>query len=104
MTLIENLPYVEGVLTVPGRPPLSGRFVIDTGSSLALLVAPDVAARENLAAAFPLMHLATPPGAQGMISFINVIALTAPPSSTIPQPSRPSRFLRDVDLASFHHS
>lgn len=53
MTLIHNHPYVEGVLTVPGREPLSGRFVIDTGSGAALIVAPDVAAREKLTAAFP---------------------------------------------------
>jgi hypothetical protein len=53
ITLIENLPYVEGTLIVRGRPPLSGRFVIDTGSALALLVAPDVVERESLATAFP---------------------------------------------------
>ena len=53
MTLEENHPYVEGVLTVPGRAPLRGRFVIDTGSSQALFIAPDVARRESLASAFP---------------------------------------------------
>jgi len=53
MTLEENHPYVEGVLRVPGRPPLRGRFVIDTGSSAGLILAPDVAARMSLAHAFP---------------------------------------------------
>ena len=31
MTLENNHPYVGGTLMVPGRPPLEGRFVIDTG-------------------------------------------------------------------------
>jgi len=53
LTLDRNLPYVEAVLTVPGRRPLRGRFVIDTGSSQALLVAPDVTRRESLGTAFP---------------------------------------------------
>jgi hypothetical protein len=53
MTFEENHPYVEGTLRVPGRAPLRGRFVIDTGSSAGLLLAPDLAARENLAQAFP---------------------------------------------------
>lgn len=53
MTLTENHPYVEAALTLPGRAPLKGRFVIDTGSSMALLVAPEVAARESVTAALP---------------------------------------------------
>jgi hypothetical protein len=53
MTLTENHPYVEGVLSVPGRAPLRGRFVIDSGSGGALLIAPDVSRRESLATAFP---------------------------------------------------
>ena len=53
MTLEENHPYVEGTLEIAGRPPLRGRFVIDTGSGAALIVAPDVAARDSLARAFP---------------------------------------------------
>jgi len=53
MTLEENHPYVEGTLEVAGRAPLRGRFVIDTGSAAALLIAPEVAARESLASAFP---------------------------------------------------
>jgi membrane-associated protease RseP (regulator of RpoE activity) len=53
MTLAENHPYVDGELALPGRPPIKGRFVIDTGSSMALLVAPEVAARESVTAALP---------------------------------------------------
>lgn len=53
MTLEDNHPYVIGVLTLPRRAPLRGRFVIDTGSSASLIVAPDVAARDSLAHAFP---------------------------------------------------
>jgi hypothetical protein len=53
MKLLQNLPYVEGVLEVPGRPPIRGPFLIDTGSAASLLVGADVAERESLAAAFP---------------------------------------------------
>lgn len=53
MTLEENHPYVEGTLTLPGRAPLRGRFVIDTGSNAGLILAPEVAARDSLLRAFP---------------------------------------------------
>ena len=53
MTLIENHPYVEAEVGIPGRAPLRGRFLIDSGSSGALLIAPEVTARENLLTAFP---------------------------------------------------
>ena len=53
MTLIENHPYVEGTITLPGRAPLAGRFVIDTGSSAALILSPATVERERVAAAFP---------------------------------------------------
>jgi predicted aspartyl protease len=53
MTLVHNHPYVEATLTLPGRAPLTGRFVIDTGSTMALAVTPEVAARESVLAAFP---------------------------------------------------
>src|SRR5262249_17895521 len=53
MMLIDNLPYVEATLTLPGRAPLKGRFVIDTGSTMALGVAPEVASRESMVTAFP---------------------------------------------------
>jgi hypothetical protein len=53
LTLVQNLPYVEGVLAVPGHAPLRGRFVIDTGSGLAVALAPDVARRESLVTTLP---------------------------------------------------
>ena len=53
MTLVHNHPYVEASMTLPGRAPLRGRFVIDTGSAMALLVTPEVAARESVVASFP---------------------------------------------------
>jgi predicted aspartyl protease len=53
VTFENNLPYVEGTLAAPGRAPLRGRFVIDTGSSQALMVNPEVAERESLTNAFP---------------------------------------------------
>lgn len=53
MTLLENHPYVEGELRVPGRAPLRGRFVIDSGSGATLIVAPDVVLRDSLVSAFP---------------------------------------------------
>jgi hypothetical protein len=53
MTLENNHPYVEASLKLPGRAPLEGRFLIDTGSSMALSLAPEVAARESVARALP---------------------------------------------------
>ena len=53
MTLIHNHPYVEGMLDIPGRTSLRGRYVIDTGSGAAVIVAPDVVTRVDLSAAFP---------------------------------------------------
>jgi predicted aspartyl protease len=53
LTFEDNHPYVEGTLGMPGRPPLRGRFILDTGSSAGLILAPDVAARESLAQSFP---------------------------------------------------
>jgi hypothetical protein len=53
LTFVDNLPYVEGVLEVPGRPPVRGRFVIDSGSSGGLSLPAEVVERESLAAAVP---------------------------------------------------
>ena len=65
MTLENNHPYVGGTLMVPGRPPLEGRFVIDTGSSAGLILAPEVVARESLPAAFPRLLVAIGRGVGG---------------------------------------
>jgi hypothetical protein len=53
LTFSQNLPYVEGTLDLAGRAPISGRFVLDSGSGLALALAPEVVRRESLATAFP---------------------------------------------------
>ena len=53
LKLLQDLPYVDGVLEVPGRSPIRGRFQLDTGSAAALMVGADVTERERLAAAFP---------------------------------------------------
>ena len=53
MSLIQNHPYVEATLHVPGRRALKGRFVIDSGSSGAVLIAPEITADESLLTAFP---------------------------------------------------
>lgn len=67
MTLIQNHPYVEATLHVSGRAPLKGRFVIDSGSSGALLVAPEVTARESLLNAFPRTLIAMGRGVGGEV-------------------------------------
>ena len=53
LKLQQNLPYVEGVLEVPGRAPIRGRFLLDTGSAAALMVGAEVTEREKLMTAFP---------------------------------------------------
>jgi len=53
LTFIDHHPYVNGVLTLPGQPPLKGRFVIDTGSNAGLILTPDDDNRETLAHSFP---------------------------------------------------
>lgn len=67
MTLVQNHPYVEATLHVPGRPPLRGRFVIDSGSSGALIVTPEVTAREKLLTAFPRTTAAIGRGVGGEV-------------------------------------
>lgn len=53
LKLQQNLPYVEGTLEVSGRPPIRGRFQLDTGSAAALMVGAEVTEREKLMTAFP---------------------------------------------------
>ena len=53
MTLVQHHPYVEAEVTFPGRAPIRGKWVIDTGSALALSIAPEIVARESLAASLP---------------------------------------------------
>jgi len=67
MTLNHNLPYIEGTVVVPGRAPLRGRFVIDTGSSAALILDPEAAQRESLFTAFPRTLMAISRGVGGEV-------------------------------------
>ncbi|MGH7724346.1 MAG: aspartyl protease family protein [Candidatus Eiseniibacteriota bacterium] len=40
LEFIENLPYIEAEIELPGRAPVRGQFVLDTGSSTTLILAP----------------------------------------------------------------
>jgi hypothetical protein len=53
LTFEHGLPYVTAKLTLPGRAPISGRFVLDTGSGNALILAPDFVRREKVLEAVP---------------------------------------------------
>jgi len=57
MQIEENNPYVEGTLQVAGRAPIRGRFVIDSGSTQALMIAPEVVERESLAIGIPTIEV-----------------------------------------------
>jgi predicted aspartyl protease len=96
MTLIENHPYVDATLHVPGRSPLTGRFVIDSGSSGALIVTPEITARESLMSAFPRTLVAMGRGVGGEVKnhmgradSFSIGGLTfAKPLVAMPDPSR----------------
>jgi hypothetical protein len=75
LTFTSNLPYVDGVLTVPGRAPLRGRFVLDSGSGMAVTVAPEVARRESLIATLPRMLVTVSRGVGGEL--VNHVARAA---------------------------
>jgi hypothetical protein len=53
LTFAENHPYVEGEITLPGGKKLAGRFVIDSGSSMALMVSASGESRDRVIATFP---------------------------------------------------
>ncbi len=53
MTLVSHHPYVEAEIDFPGRAPLTGRWVIDTGAAGALSITPEFVERDSLAAALP---------------------------------------------------
>jgi predicted aspartyl protease len=68
LTFMNNHPYVEGRLAVPGHAPLRGKFVIDTGSGMAVTLAPEVASREQLAATLPRTLVTISRGVGGEIT------------------------------------
>ena len=67
MTLVQNHPYVEATLYIPGRAPLGGRFVIDSGSSMSLILTPEITQREKLLTAFPRTMVAIGRGVGGEV-------------------------------------
>jgi predicted aspartyl protease len=48
-----NHPHVRAQLTLPGRPPLEGEFVIDAGSSLPIILLPSFIERNKLRDSLP---------------------------------------------------
>src|SRR5262247_337211 len=42
LTFKQNLPYVKATIEVPGRKPIDGAFVLDTGASSAVSLSPDL--------------------------------------------------------------
>ena len=53
LTFDHRLPYITARLTLPGRKPLTGRFVIDLGSSQALILTPTFVKEHNVLGAIP---------------------------------------------------
>jgi predicted aspartyl protease len=67
MTLVHNHPYVEGAVTVAGHAPIAGRFVIDSGSGMAVAVTPEVVKQQNLLATQPRTLVAFGRGVGGEV-------------------------------------
>jgi predicted aspartyl protease len=67
LTFIHRHPYVEGTLEIPGRAPMTGRFVLDSGSALSIAMMPDLVKREKLADAFPQTIMSYSRGVGGEI-------------------------------------
>ena len=53
LTFEHRLPYITARLTLPGRKPVEGRFVIDLGSSRALILSPTFVKKEKVLEAIP---------------------------------------------------
>jgi hypothetical protein len=53
LTFEQRLPYITAKVTLPGREPIEGRFVIDLGSSQALILTPTFAEKVKALDAFP---------------------------------------------------
>jgi hypothetical protein len=51
--LIQHHPYITARVTLPGRQPVSGRYVLDTGSSLALTLGPQFVEKQRALEAMP---------------------------------------------------
>lgn len=53
ITFHDNHPYIPGRLTLPGREPGEGSFVLDTGSALALVLSPGYVEKERALESVP---------------------------------------------------
>lgn len=53
LTFEDGLPYVTARVTIPGRDPIEGRFVIDTGSGAWLILAPEFVTEQNVLSVVP---------------------------------------------------
>jgi hypothetical protein len=53
LTFKQDLPYVNATVEVPGRKPIPGTFVLDTGASSPLALAPELVGREKVLEAVP---------------------------------------------------
>jgi hypothetical protein len=53
LTFEQRLPYIKARVTLPGRKPQEGKFVIDLGSSQALILTPTYAEKSKALDAFP---------------------------------------------------
>jgi aspartyl protease/PDZ domain-containing protein len=53
LTFKNHLPYVTARLTLPGRKPFDGRFLIDLGSTQALILSPTFVKKEKVLEAIP---------------------------------------------------
>ncbi|HKQ58579.1 MAG TPA: aspartyl protease family protein, partial [Candidatus Eisenbacteria bacterium] len=53
LTFEQRLPYITARVTLPGREPVEGRFVIDLGSTQALILTPGFAEKVKALDAFP---------------------------------------------------
>lgn len=53
ITFEQRLPYIDARITLPGRKPIEGRFVIDLGSSQALILSEPFVRKEQVREAVP---------------------------------------------------
>lgn len=67
LTFVHGLPYVTAKVTLPGRKPVQGRFVLDTGSSADLIFTSGFVERENAVASLERSVVSRAHGVGGMV-------------------------------------
>ena len=67
LTFKQNLPYTKATIEVPGRKPIDGTFVLDSGAATALSLSADLTEREKLLAAVPNTLRARAGGVGGQV-------------------------------------